>query len=414
MVTRRGALTGMAGAGLAQAGAASAAGPQARRRGAGTAGIYDVAVIGAGVFGVWTAWHLAKRGAAVAIVDAYGVGHARASSGGESRVIRLSYGADPIYSPMARDSLAAWAQLSARGREPILHRTGVLWFSPATDDYMAKSVDWLTINKVQHTRFDLAGLRAAYPQVVFRDGESGFLETQSGALIAGRGVRAVLADAGLEARVLKASPPERDAGGAYAVGPGLRANALIYACGPWLPKLFPQVLGGRITPTRQEVYHFGAQPGDTRFAPPALPVWADFNGGELVYGMPDLEGQGFKLAFDPHGPVVDPDTQSRQVTASGVERAQAYLARRFPGLADAPLIHARVCQYENSSNGDFLLDRLPGHDRVWLVGAGSGHGFKHGPAVGLRVAAHVLEPKTPIEPRFSLATKATRAERSVY
>ena len=414
MVTRRGALTGMAGAGLAQAGAASAARPQTRRRGSGTPAIYDVVVIGAGVFGVWTAWHLAKRGASVAIVDAYGVGHARASSGGESRVIRLSYGADAIYSPMARESLTAWDEVSARGREPILHRTGVLWFSPATDDYMAKSVDWLAANKVDHRRMDLAGLRATYPQIVFRDGESGFLETGSGALIAGRGVRAVLADAGLEAQSLNAGVPERDAGGAYAVGLGLRANTLVYACGPWLPKLFPEVLGGRITPTRQEVFHFGAQPGDTRFAPPALPVWADFNGGELVYGMPDLEGQGFKIAFDPHGPVVDPDTQSRQVTPAGVAQARAYLAQRFPGLADAPLIHARVCQYENSSNGDFLMDRLPGHDRVWLVGAGSGHGFKHGPAVGRRVADHVLEPKTPIEPRFSLASKATRAERSVY
>lgn len=412
MVTRRGALGGIAGAGLAQAGAAAQA--KTGRKPAGAPAVYDVAVIGLGVFGAWTAWHLAKRGASVVAIDAYGVGHARASSGGESRVIRLSYGADPIYSPMARESLPAWAEVSARGREPILHRTGVLWFSPATDDYMAKSVDWLAANKVEHRRMDLAGLRAAYPQIVFREGESGFLETQSGALIAGRGVRAVLADAGLAAHVAKAGPPEPDAGGAYTVAPGIRANALVYACGPWLPKLFPQVLGGRITPTRQEVFHFGAPPGDTRFSAPALPVWADFNGGELVYGMPDLEGQGFKIAFDPHGPVVDPDTQSRQVTPANVERARAYLAQRFPRLADAPLIHARVCQYENSSNGDFLMDRLPGHDRVWLVGAGSGHGYKHGPAVGRLAAAHTLGDKLAIEPRFSLATKATKAERSVY
>lgn len=415
MVTRRGALTGIAGAGLAQGGATGAAAqPKAGRRPRGAPAVHDVAVIGAGVFGAWTAWHLVRRGASVAVVDAYGVGHARASSGGESRVIRLSYGADPIYSPMARESLPAWAEVSDRGREPILHRTGVLWFSPATDDYMAKSVDWLAANKVEHRRMDLAGLRAAYPQIVFRDGESGFLETQSGALIAGRGVRAVLADVGLSAHIQKAGPPERDAGGAYVVGPGLKANALVYACGPWLPKLFSEILGGRITPTRQEVFHFGAPPGDTRFSAPALPVWADFNGGELVYGMPDLEGQGFKIAFDPHGPVVDPDTQSRQVTPANVERARAYLAQRFPGLADAPLVHARVCQYENSSNGDFLIDRLPGHDRVWLVGAGSGHGFKHGPAVGRLAAAYALGDKRPIEPRFSLATKATRAERSVY
>jgi glycine/D-amino acid oxidase-like deaminating enzyme len=240
------------------------------------------------------------------------------------------------------------------------------------------------------------------------------VETHSGALIAGRGVRATLADAGLEARILKAGPPQRDAGGAYVLAPDLKANALVYACGPWLPTLFPEALAGRITPTRQEVYHFGAAAGDTRYSPPALPVWADFNGGEIVYGMPDLEGQGFKIAFDAHGAVVDPDTQSRQVGEAGIARARTYLAKRFPGLAEAPLIHARVCQYENSSNGDFLMDRLPGHDRVWLVGAGSGHGFKHGPAVGRRAAAHVLDPATPIEPRFSLATKATRAERSVY
>src|SRR6185369_5990642 len=320
---------------------------------------------------------------------------------------------DPLYSAMARDSLEAWDALSARRGEPVLHRLGVLWFSPAQDEYMAKSLAWLEQNRVEHRRLDLAALRGAYPQIVFRDNESGFLETRSGALIAGRGVRAVVRDAGLEARILKAGPPERD-GDTYRLAEGLRARNLVYACGPWLPALFPQVLGGRIVPTRQEVYHFGATAGDTRYTPAELPVWADFNDGEIVYGFPDLEGQGFKFAFDAHGPVVDPDTQSRQVGADGIARARAYLSERFPALAGAPLIHARVCQYENSSNGDFLVDRAPGHDRVWLVGAGSGHGFKHGPAVGRRVAAHVLDPTTPIEPRFSLASKGLSQNRAIY
>ena len=92
----------------------------------------------------------------------------------------------------------------------------------------------------------------------------------------------------------------------------------------------PQVLGGRIVPTRQEVYHFGATAGDARFSPGALPVWADFNDGEIVYGFPDLEGQGFKIAFDAHGPVVDPDTESRQVGADGIARAREYPASGFP------------------------------------------------------------------------------------
>lgn len=415
-LTRRTTIAAMAGGSLAAPTAPGVASGALRPppRMSRTPRIHDVAVIGAGVFGAWTAWSLRKAGLKVALVDAFGVGHARASSGGESRVVRLSYGGDPIYSTMARDSLAAWAALSGRAGLPILHRTGVLWFSPAADDYMAKSLAWLEREHVAHRKLGASDLADSYPQIVFRAGETGFLETEAGALIAGRGVQSVVRDASLDVLRLRAEPPVREPGGAYRLGPELRAQNVVYACGPWLPALFPQVLGGRITPTRQEVYHFGAAPGDDRFSPERLPVWADFNNGELVYGFPDLEGQGFKFGFDAHGPVVDPDTQSRLAAPEGVARARAYLATRFPALANAPLIHARVCQYENSSNGDFLIDRLPGHDRVWLVGAGSGHGFKHGPGVGRRVAAHVLDPDLTIEPRFSLATKAAVQARSIY
>jgi glycine/D-amino acid oxidase-like deaminating enzyme len=368
----------------------------------------DVAVIGAGVFGAWTAWHLKKAGRSVALFDQYGAGHARASSGGESRVIRVGYGADTIYSEMARASLAQWDALSRRQTQPILHRTGVLWWSPAGDAYAEKSVEWLRANAIAHEGGPTAWLRRRFPQIRFRDGESGFLESGSGALIAGRGVQAVVADAGLTVRQMAMRAPGAPSA-LYDLGP-VRARSLVYALGPWLPKLFPDALGGRIFVTRQEVYHFGMPEGGM----PGLPVWADLNGGDIAYGFPDIEGQGFKIAFDAHGPEVDPDTQDRRVSAEGVARARAFMKERFPDLADAPLIHSRVCQYENSSNGDFLIDRLPGHDRVWLAGAGSGHGFKHGPEVGKRVARHILNPATPIEPRFSLATKDKVQNRSVY
>lgn len=403
-VTRRQAVAGAAGAVVA--------GKSAKARGAARKTI-DVVVVGAGVFGAWTALHLVRRGLSVRLLDQHGAGHARASSGGESRVIRYSYGGDPLYSPMARESLEAWDALSRRSPLPLLHRTGVLWFSPSGDEYMAKSLAWLRDHGVAHEAGDRAWLSRRFPQIVFRDGESGFIERDSGALIAGRGVQSVVADAGLVAERTAAAPPVRLWGGSYRVG-GIEARHVVYACGPWLPRLFPQELGGRIVATRQEVYHFGAAPGDARFAPPALPVWADFNGGDMVYGLPDLEGQGFKLAFDRHGRVVDPDTQDRRVAAEGIAEARGYLARRFPALVEAPFVHGRVCQYENSSNGDFLLDRLPGHDRVWLVGAGSGHGFKHGPAVGRRVADHIADAGLAVEPRFRLATKAASQKRTVY
>ena len=207
-------------------------------------------------------------------------------------------------------------------------------------------------------------MRQRFPQMRFTDSESGFIETDT--LIAGRGAQAVVIDAGIEAIRAQIGPPRRLPNGDYEVV-GRTAHHLVYACGPWLPKLITEVLGGRIFATRQEVLHFGARPGDLRFAAPSLPVWIDSDPKEFAYGFPDLEGQGFKIAFDTHGPEVDPDTQSRQVSAEGVARARDYLKVRFPDLADAPLIHSRVCQYENSSNGDFLIDRLPGHERVWVV-----------------------------------------------
>ena len=379
-----------------------------------SSGAYDVAVVGAGVFGAWTATMLQRRGMRVVLVDQYGPANARASSAGESRVTRLSYGGDPLYSGMAAQSLGEWQALSARCRLPIFHPTGVLWFAPAGDDYMRRSLAWLEANGHAYWRGDAAALQARYPQMRFADGESGFLELETGALMAGRAVQALVRISKLPLVSATAGPPRLLSDGTFHVCEGVAAVHVVYACGPWLGQLFPAELGGRIVPTRQEVLHFGSAAGDARFAPPAQPVWADFNGGDIVYGLPDLEQQGFKLAFDRHGPVVDPDTQDRRVAAGPVEEARAYLAGRFPDLAKAPFLHSSVCQYENSSNGDLLIDRQPGHERVWLVGGGSGHGFKHGPAVGDRVARHIVDQGLAIEPRFSLATKDTVAARNVY
>jgi len=176
--------------------------------------------------------------------------------------------------------------------------------------------------------------------------------------------------------------------------------------------LFPELLGELIHVTRQEVFFFGVPPGDESFNQGVLPAWIDFN--ELVYGLPNLDGRGFKLAIDAHGPKFDPDTGERVVTPAGLKAAREYLARRLPRLANAPVTETRVCQYENTSNGDFLIDRHPRFENVWLVGGGSGHGFKHGPAVGEYVASLMLGGGGNVEPRFSLETKERVQERKVY
>ena len=413
--SRRALLTGLAALPVAATAAAAERKSKKRKPAKPKIPHVDVAIIGAGVFGAWTAWHLLRAGKSVRLFDAYGAGHVRASSGGESRVIRMGYGADTIYSEMARESLPYWKALSDSASAPIFHNTGVLWFGPQGDAYTAQSLAWLQANRVGHEHGDVAWLQNKYRQIQFFQGETGILETETGALIAGRGVQEVIADAQIAVeRVVMPAPLLSKRIKRHSLPDGGTADHLVYAAGPWLAELFPQQLMNKIVATRQEVYHFGAPQGDTRFAPPELPVWADNSNNGIFYGIPDLEGAGFKIAIDRHGPAIDPDTMERTLTPAGIAEARAYIARRFPALASAPLIGGRVCQYENSSNGDYLIDRFPGQERVWLVGGGSGHGFKNGPAVGKRVAAHILDAKLAVEPRFSFATKGTVAARTVF
>jgi glycine/D-amino acid oxidase-like deaminating enzyme len=329
----------------------------------------------------------------------------------------MGYGPDELYTRFALRSLAAWQRLGEATGEALFHATGVLWLGRAGDRYTLDTLATLDKLGVRHERLVAADIGARYPQFVLDEDVWGILEPDSGALMARRAVQAVVREtvrAGVEYRTLAVAPPSmrrRLAAAKTSDGSEIRAGTFVFACGPWLPKLFPELLGARIFPTRQEVFFFGPPAGDARFAPPQMPTWIDF--GAEIYGLPDLEHRGFKVAPDRHGGPIDPDTDERVVGAESVARVRAFLSRRFPALADAPLLETRVCQYENTSNGDFLIDRHPDADNVWVVGGGSGHGFKHGPAVGEYVAGQISG-RAPHEPRFGLATKATAQRRAVY
>ena len=378
---------------------------------------YDVVVVGAGVFGSWTAWHLAKRKLKVLVLDAYGAAHARASSGGETRIIRMSYAADEIYTRWSQRSLVQWKELSAVCGQQLFQQTGVLWLEGTDDLRLRESQATIQRCGIAHEVMDNTALTERYPQVNFDGVSRGLLEPESGVLLARRAVQSVMEEAKKKnAEFLIAQAVTPDGGGTITKLATSRcgtfsAGQFVFACGPWFGKVFPELLGQRIFPTRQEVFFFGSPAGDPRFAPPALPTWL-FNNDE-VYGMPDIESRGLQMARDTHGERVDPDTQSRIVSAEGAEWARNYVTRRFPALKNAPIVETRVCQYENTSNGDFLVDRHPDMPNVWLAGGGSGHGFKHGPAVGEYLAAQICgEGKA--EPRFSLASKATEQKRAVF
>jgi glycine/D-amino acid oxidase-like deaminating enzyme len=391
---------------------------------------FDFAVIGAGVFGAWTAHALRHAGASVALIDGYGPGNSRASSGGETRVIRMGYGPDELYTQWAIQSLPVWQEFEQRAGFPLFHRTGVLWLGTEGDSYTESAYQVMTRSAVPCERLDQAEVRRRYPQLRFDDVTFAVMERESGLLMARRAVQAVVAEAvrnGVEYIQAQAEvqPPVAAASSPSSGGRlaelGLSSNEIIsagtfiFACGPWLPKIFPQLLGGRIFPTRQEIFFLGAPAGSDGFRPPKMPVWLHHNHPDIPYSLPDVEGRGLKLAFDRHGPAFDPDSGARVVGQESVAHLRAFLGRHIPELAEAPVVETRVCQYENTSNGDFLIDRHPEMENVWLVGGGSGHGFKHGPAVGAYVTGLLMQsPRTIAEPRFSLATKQVRQERAVW
>lgn len=381
----------------------------------------DTIVVGAGVFGACTARALQRSGQKVLLVDAWGPAHARASSGGESRLTRGSYGADEVYTRMAWDSLAEWRSLSARADLPLFHRAGVLFFFPRAEDYVHRTVEVHRRLRLPTQLMERREMRRRFPMIDFDGIELGLWEPEFGALMARRAVQTLVAEfvaAGGEYRQAAVEAPEQGDGPLERMtlrgGEKLSAARFVFACGPWLPKLFPDLLGRRIFPTRQEIFFFRPPAGDESFGPGALPGWADFNAGDIFYGLPDLEGRGFKIAHDRHGPPMDPDQGDRTPSPAALAEVRAYMERRFPRLRGAPLSEARVCQYENSANGDLLIDWHPRRPNVALVGAGSGHGFKHGPAVGAYAAKLVTGTLAAPEPRFSLASKGERQERAVH
>jgi monomeric sarcosine oxidase len=386
---------------------------------------FDVAVIGAGVFGAWSAHQLSRAGATVALIDAYGPGNSRSSSGGESRMIRMGYGPDEIYTRMAQRSLASWKELFNRVSLPQLFQpTGILWLAHESDSYCISTKETLERCNVQFELLDRAELGDRYPQLQLDDIAWGILEPNSGVLMAREAVKAVVSDAQAtgvsyfqeavvspRAEAQVKNSPQTLLSIETASGKDVFAGNFVFACGPWLPKLFPTLLSGLIHVTRQEVIFFGVPAGDDRFNLGHLPAWIDFH--DLVYGLPNLDNRGFKLAIDQHGSQFDPDLGERVVSADGISAARSFLVRRMPSLAAAPVTECRVCQYENTSNGNFLIDRHPAFMNVWLVGGGSGHGFKHGPAIGEYVSSLIMG-KAQVEPRFSLATKKTVQRRTVY
>jgi monomeric sarcosine oxidase len=383
------------------------------------AGKPDAIVVGAGVLGAWMAFHLRQQGAHTLLLDAWEPGHLRATSSDESRVLRCGYGSRRLYTRWAWEALALWKHWQQEWGAKLFHQLGVLWMHEREDEFVSESLAALSAENIPVERIAADELARRFPQISAVGVEVAYLEPEAGALSARSAVRTVVKEfvaAGGEFQLGRTVPPEQPSVSATRLadirltdGSRLSAGSFVFACGPWLPQLFPNELGIVIQVTRQEVFYFGTPTGDARFNASHMPVWLRGN----YYGIPALEGRGFKIAEDEVGPLFDPDSGDRVASEATAQRVRRQLALLFPGMKDAPLLEARVCQYESTPDGHLLLDRHPAWENVWLVGGGSGHSFKLGPKVGSVTAAAVAggTPAIPHElqlrPRLPSASRPT-------
>ena len=369
----------------------------------------ELLVIGAGVMGAWIALEARRSGWQTTLVDAFGAGHSRATSGDETRMIRSAHGADPFYARWSREARQDWIELGEAIGERLFVPAGELWLARSMDGFEAESEATLRALGIPVERLAPDEITSRWPQMHADDLAFAVFEPEAGLLMARRGVAAVVRQFEQEAghfELAWATPGRRRGRRLLDVeSPGGRrrtADQFVFAAGPWLPRLFPDVAGDLIRVTKQDVIFIGPPAGDGRFGPDRMPCWVDYDAA--FYGLPATDGRGMKLAPDRYGPVFDPTHGERIVDPESVRLARRYLARRFPDLIDAPVVETRVCQYETTPDTHFVIDRHPGFDNVWLVGGGSGHGFKHGPVIGRHVVGRLAGAElAPGEERFGLA-----------
>lgn len=360
-----------------------------------------VVVVGAGIFGVWTALHLLEQGHKVTLLDAYGPGNSRATSGDETRQLRVGYGDRELYAKMAQRAFAAWRAREAEFGVSLMVETGRLELAPEWTPSLRATHAMLARLGVAIEALTTDEMRRRWPQINVDGMSVGLLEPTAAVL---RAKQSIIAAGNAFVRkggtlVVQRAKPGRADGRRLvdietAGGERIAADRFVFACGPWLPKIFPQLLGPRIKVPGREVFYFGTPAGDTRFSVPNMPNFSE----DGYYGFPSLDGRGVKVC-PTTGPVTfDPDTDERIVTPHEVRRARAYLTRRFPALKDQPITETRMCQLENTADEHFIIDWLPSWENVLIAGGGSGHAFKHGPVLGEYVAQRAVGGKT--DPAF--------------
>ncbi|MEX2527786.1 MAG: FAD-dependent oxidoreductase [Gemmatimonadota bacterium] len=357
-----------------------------------------VAVVGAGAFGGWTALRLQEMGFQVTVVDLYGPGNSRAPSGDETRGIRTSYGGRDLWTSWAHRAIQRWrdfdAQFAPDPDEHVFYNTGDLILRPDWTDQMTEVQETWERNGIPFEVLTPDEVAYRWPQLRTEGVGAVLYEPGAGVARARAAIRRVslrFREAGGQVVTALAEPGRQQSGRLLDLclqpGDALEADLFIFALGPWFPKAFPDLMAQRIRLFMGHVYYFGTPPGDTRFSHPHLPS----------YGIPGATGwpaippdyRGFRIRTGGRGSD-DPDEASRHIPEEYHEQAIELLGEYFPALHQQPIVETRACHYESSVTRNWIIDRHPGYENVWLAGGGSAEGFKFGPVLGDLIAGRAV------------------------
>jgi sarcosine oxidase len=358
---------------------------------------HDVVVVGVGGMGSAACYHLARRGVDVLGLERFDVPHARGSSHGDTRIIRLAYNEGPSYVPLVRTAFEEWRRLDAETDREILRVTGYVAAGPADSETVVGAREACTAHDVPHEVYDGAALSAEIPAFSLPEDFRAVYETQGGLLRAPECVAAhverTFAHGGtVRAREAVESWSETTDGVRVRTDEGTyTADHLVVAAGAWVGDLIPE-LDDDLRVERQ-VNRWFQPPDPAAFSPDRFPTFVLDTPEADFYGFPRAGRPGVKVGIHHHfEETVDPDDRAALAPRPADERALTGDLATYLPAATGPTLSLAPCVYTNTPDRRFVVDRLS--DAVTVAAGFSGHGFKFASAVGAALADLAVEGQT--------------------